>query len=174
MAHDANGHHGHHVIPFKVLTQVFLVLVALTVLTVLTAQGLDLGVLDVPLALTIASVKAGLVIMIFMALKYDKRVNALTFGLSAIFVVIFIVVTLFDTAFRGDMSNVDAMTVDELNRKTEQLEQRYMEEADDPTVSGVPPTVEEAAEGETTPMDGAEEDAEGEAASQDTTAGSGQ
>ena len=171
MAHDENGHHGHHIIPFKVLTNVFLALVGLTVLTVLTAQGLDLGVLDVPLALTIASVKAALVITIFMALKYDKRVNALAFGMSGIFVIIFIVVTLFDTAFRGDMSNVDAMTVDELNRKTEQLEQRYMDGAVDPTVSGAPPTVEEAAEGETTVMEGGDADVVDEAAAAPDTTG---
>lgn len=107
--------HGHHVIPKKTLLTVFGVLVALTILTAVTAQ-LDLGGLDVPLALAIATTKAGLVVMFFMALKYDNRVNSLTFALGVVFVIVFLTFTLFDTAFRGDLGNVGTETISDIDR----------------------------------------------------------
>lgn len=107
--------HGHHVTPKKTLYLVFGALVALTIITALTAQ-LELGGLDVPLALTIASVKASLVVLFFMALKYDSRVNSLVFTLGIVFVVVFLTFTLFDTAFRGDLGNVGTETISDIER----------------------------------------------------------
>lgn len=107
--------HGHHVTPKKTLFTVFGALVALTILTGLTAQ-IDLGVFNIPLALTIAGSKAALVVLFFMALKYDNRVNALVFTLGVVFVVVFLTFTLFDTAFRGDLGNVGTETISDLER----------------------------------------------------------
>lgn len=121
MAHATS--HGHHIIPLKTLLTVFGALVGLTLLTVLTAQ-VDLGLFNVPLALAIAGTKAALVVTFFMALKYDNQVNTLTFAVGSIFVVIFLVFTLFDTAFRGDVGNVDPYTIDDLNRQEELLLER--------------------------------------------------
>ena len=125
MAHaEGNAeNHGHHIIPFKVLLSVFLGLVALTVITVVTAQ-VDLGPLNVPIAIALASTKAVLVVLFFMALKYDKPVNSMVFGIGTLFVVIFIVFTLFDTAFRGDLGNVSPLTITEEERQLEELRQR--------------------------------------------------
>ena len=120
----ADDHHGHHIIPFGLLMKVFGGLVFLTIITVLTATQLDLGVLNVPLALAIAGTKAALVITFFMALKYDNRVNTLVFVVGCIFVCVFLVFTLFDTAFRGDMGNVDTMPLDDRTRIEEELRQR--------------------------------------------------
>ncbi|MFQ5568830.1 MAG: cytochrome C oxidase subunit IV family protein [Rhodothermales bacterium] len=108
MAHAAHQdkHHGHHIIPKKTLGLVFAALVVLTILTALTAQ-LDLGSFNVPLALAIALTKASLVVAFFMALKYDNRVNVLVFSVGAIFVVVFLVFTLFDTAFRGSLNTME-------------------------------------------------------------------
>lgn len=105
MAHAE--HHGHHITPLKTLTKVILALAALTILTVITAE-IDLGPLHslhVPLALTIAGAKAYLVVSIFMGLKYDNKVNTLVLTIGIMFVVVFLVFTLFDTAFRGDLDN---------------------------------------------------------------------
>lgn len=110
MAH-AEEHH-HHIIPKKVLFIVFGVLVALTVLTALTAQ-LDLGGFNVPLALAIAFTKASLVLAIFMALKYDNRVNTLVFSIGAVFVGVFLLFTLFDTALRGSLGIMEAGVIEE-------------------------------------------------------------
>ncbi len=121
-AHDADNKH-HHIIPIKTLTMVFGALVALTVITVLTAQ-VDLGVLNVPLALAIAGTKATLVVAIFMALYYDNRVNTVVFAVGAVFVVVFLSFTLLDTNYRGDLGNVAVETITDEERRAEELEAR--------------------------------------------------
>ena len=115
--------HGHHIIPKKLLYKVFGALVVLTILTALTAQ-IDLGPGNVPLALAIAGTKAALVVMFFMALKYDKRVNTLVFTLGTVFAVVFLVFTLFDTAFRGDLGNVGKETISDIQRREEMMKAR--------------------------------------------------
>jgi len=114
MSHDSS----HHIIPFRTLATVFGSLIGLTVLTVVAAM-LPLGPLDMPVAILIAMVKASLVVLYFMALKYDKPVNSLTFSVGTLFVVIFITFTLFDTAFRGDLGDVSPRTVDEITQEEE-------------------------------------------------------
>lgn len=115
--------HGHHITPLKTLLSVFAALIGLTVLTAVTAQ-IDLGRFNVPLALLIAGSKALLVIMYFMALKYDKRINTLVFALGGVFVLVFLTLTLFDTAFRGDLGNVGAQTISDQERIEEMARQR--------------------------------------------------
>ncbi len=126
MAHDthahADGEHGHHLIPMSVLLKTFGGLIFLTILTVYTATQLDLGAFDVPVALTIAICKATLVVMFFMGLKYDNRVNTLVLILGILFVMIFISFTLFDTAFRGDIGNVGEDTVEDITLEAERLQ----------------------------------------------------
>ena len=112
---DQAGHHSHHITPLKTLAYVFGGLVILTVTTVVTAQ-IDLGVFNVPLALTIATAKACLVVVFFMALKWDNKVNTLILSIGVLFAIVFVVFTLFDTAFRGDLSNVDSTTISEQER----------------------------------------------------------
>ncbi len=118
--HDTDEHHGHHIVPQKILLAVFGGLVFLTVVTVVTAR-IDLGVFNVPLALAIAFTKAGLVITFFMALKYDNPVNTLVFSLGAVFVLIFLVFTLFDTSFRGALGTMEAGTIADQQRAEEAL-----------------------------------------------------
>ncbi len=109
MAH-AEEHH-HHITPKKTLFIVFGVLVVLTVGTAVTAQ-IDLGGYNVPLALAIAFTKAALVLAIFMALKYDNRVNTLVFSVGAIFVGVFLLITLMDTAMRGSLGLMEAGVIE--------------------------------------------------------------
>lgn len=118
MSHEA--HHGHHITPVSTLVKVIAALAILTILTVAVSR-VDLGPLHVPMALFIAGVKAMLVVTFFMALKWDNRVNALVLTIGVIFVVVFTVFTLFDTAFRGDLSNVDAMTIADEQRAEARL-----------------------------------------------------
>lgn len=119
-----SSQHGHHVIPKKVLFSVFGALVFLTVLTAVTAEYVDIGAFNIPLALAIAGSKAGLVVTFFMALKYDNRVNTLVFMFGAVFVVVFLTFTLFDTAFRGDLGNVGTETISETESREELLRER--------------------------------------------------
>jgi len=117
MAHD------HHIIPLPVLLKVFGSLIVLTGITYGVAQ-IPLGPLDVPVAIAIAAVKATLVVLFFMALKYDNPVNTLTFTVGTIFVLVFITFTLFDTAFRGDLGNVSERTKAEIDRAEEEAMQQ--------------------------------------------------
>ena len=119
MAHTE--HDSHHVIPMKVLLRVFGALVVLTVLTVAVAQ-LDLGVLDLPVALGIAGAKSALVVLFFMALKYDKGVNSMVFTVGTVFVVVFLFFTLLDVSFRGDLGNVAPETISAQERRAEELQ----------------------------------------------------
>lgn len=127
------AHAEHHITPKKTLIQVFVALVTLTAITVFAAQ-IDLGPLNVPIALSIAIVKASLVVVIFMALKHDNRMNAVVFLVGAVFVAVFLVLTLFDTAYRGDLPNTVEGTIME-----EQAEQDALR-ARDPGPTPVPPS----------------------------------
>ncbi len=114
----------HHIIPQKMLLKVFGALVFLTVLTVVTAKYVDIGPMNIVLALAIASTKAALVVTIFMALKYDKRVNVLVFVVGVLFVAIFLAFTLFDTMFRGQYGFMEAETIQYQERVQEEMRQR--------------------------------------------------
>ncbi len=78
--HDDHGHHEGlpgtigHVAPWQTLVKVLVTLLFLTVITVAVAQ-VDLGRMNIVGALGIASVKASIVALWFMHLRYDKRFN---------------------------------------------------------------------------------------------------
>jgi len=113
----------HHILPKDTLFKVFGGLIVLTVLTVAVAY-VPLGPLAVPVAIGIAATKATLVVLFFMALWYDNPVNALTFTIGIIMVMVFITFTLFDTAFRGDLGNVEAQTVQEMDREAKEAQEK--------------------------------------------------
>ena len=117
MAHD-----GPHIVPKSVLLQVFGGLILLTIITVGVAY-VPLGPLGVPVAIGIAVAKASLVVLFFMHLKYDNPVNALTFTIGSIFVIVFVAITLLDTAFRGDLGNVDQRTIQQIQAEEERTQQ---------------------------------------------------
>lgn len=85
-----------HVMPVKVLIGVFIALVALTVLTVEAAK-FDVGSADVIVSMAIATIKASLVVFIFMHLWYDKAVNQIAFFFSIIFASFFLCMILLDS-----------------------------------------------------------------------------
>src|SRR5512140_2813972 len=67
-----------HIVPMPVLLAVFAALVAFTVLTVAAAR-FELGSWNLIVAMVIATVKASLVVLYFMHLRYDQPFNALIF-----------------------------------------------------------------------------------------------
>jgi cytochrome c oxidase subunit 4 len=91
-AHRGSG----HVVSIKVLVATWLVLLVLTGVTVLVAQ-IDLGRANIVAALGIASLKATVVALIFMHLKYEGRFKTVVFVSSVLFAVIFTGFILFDT-----------------------------------------------------------------------------
>ena len=150
MANAHADHHGHHIVPLKLLWGVFGALVFLTIFTVITAHYVDLGPLNLPLAIAIAVSKATLVVTVFMALRWDNRVNLLIFSLGFIFVIVFLSFTLFDTSFRGDLSNAEENYISDQERIEQQLQERQ-----DRLEQGLPLDVEEE------PADAAHEDDHG-------------
>ena len=115
--------HGHHIIPLKVYWAVFGGLILLT-LTTTEAAALDLGGFNVPVALLIAGAKATLVVLFFMALKYDKKVNAMIFSIGLIFVLVFIGFVLLDTEFRGAFDSMLQGTVTDQKATEAELQAR--------------------------------------------------
>jgi cytochrome c oxidase subunit 4 len=132
MAHA--GSHDHHITAYRTLLATFIALVVLTVTTVVTSQ-IDLGAFNVPLALSIAVGKASIVVAFFMGLKYDNKVNLLVLVVGIMMVMVFIIFTLLDTAFRGDLGNVDSQTIEERNRQEEVLRAQEPEAAPAPAVT---------------------------------------
>jgi cytochrome c oxidase subunit 4 len=97
-AHAGHGHHDHgfsHPMPIWMLFSVFFALLFLTGLTVFQAQ-FDLGNAEIWASLTIATIKAALVILFFMHLLWDKPLNAIVILGSLIFVALFLGFTLMD------------------------------------------------------------------------------
>jgi len=78
---------GHHVLPMKVYINVFVILLFLTALTVIVAQ-FDFGSLNAFIAIAVATVKATLVAMYFMHLKYDDKTNAICLVAGFFFLIV--------------------------------------------------------------------------------------
>lgn len=113
-----SGHDDHgvgHVVPFKPLILTGLALLVLTVITVAVAQ-VDLGELNIWVALLVATVKAAFVALFFMHLFWDRPFNGFIFVGSIAFVVLFIALALTDTfeyrdsVIPGDSKDVQAIT----------------------------------------------------------------
>ncbi len=145
MAHDS----GHHILPKATLFQVFGALIVLTIITVAVAY-VPLGPLNIPVAVGIAASKATLVVLFFMHLKYDNPVNALTFTIGLIFVGLFIGITLVDTMFWGDLDHVNPQSIELIEQRQEEAQQRQ----DELENLGVTPANSPDEEGATAPTNG--------------------
>ena len=91
--HDPLSHHK------KTYVVVWLLLLAMTVITVWTSYH-NFGVMNIVVAMGIASFKAILVMLYFMHLKYDNKVNQVVFAAAFFFLLIFVGLTLSDELFR--------------------------------------------------------------------------
>ena len=104
--HDA--HTGPHVVPLWLLAAVLAALLVLTVVTVAVTL-VDLGNFNIFVALIIAVIKAALVVLYFMHLRWDSPFNSVILISSLLFVAVFMAFALIDTAeYRP---NVDAAPI---------------------------------------------------------------
>ena len=94
-----NNNQAGHIFEYKTLLAVLIVLFILTGVTV-GASYIDLGALNIWLALTIASAKASFVLLFFMHMKYEGRVLVWSFLGTVFFLGIMISFTFWDVAFR--------------------------------------------------------------------------
>lgn len=96
MAHDAthaaSNDHGHgehvgHLVPVRYLVMAGLALLVLTIITV-AVRFVDLGEANMPIAMGVAVVKATIVALVFMHLRWDRPFNLLVLVGSILFVLL--------------------------------------------------------------------------------------
>jgi len=92
-----------HVVPYTVYLAVFGALMVLTVLTVVVAF-FDLGNLNVAVALTVAVIKASLVVLFFMHVRYASTITKLVVISSLVWLGFLFFITLSDYLTRGWMA----------------------------------------------------------------------
>jgi cytochrome c oxidase subunit 4 len=100
-AHADLGHE--HVTPLSVYFGIFGALMVLTIITVAVAW-LDLGTLNVGVALVVAVVKANLVVLYFMHLKYSSKLTWIVVGSGVFWLLILLGIIMADYATRGWMA----------------------------------------------------------------------
>ncbi len=110
------AHGQHHITPLKTFLKVYTSLIALTIFTVYTATQWNLGWLNTPLAMLIATVKVAIVALWFMHLKYDTKLNKVTFLSAFFFLLLFFGLTAMDVFTRD---NFDDTSISELKAKVE-------------------------------------------------------
>jgi len=88
-----------HILPYKTFLLVWAALLLLTATTVAVAQ-VNLGALNIWVALAIAALKSGLVIAFFMHMKYEQRMFKLALLAALLILAIFIGFTFFDVLYR--------------------------------------------------------------------------
>ena len=95
-AHPSAASHAPHVMSRGTLLATAGALLGLTAITVLVAS-VDLGEVNVIAALAIATLKATLVALFFMHLKYEHRFFRVILVASVVFAVLFVAFVVFDT-----------------------------------------------------------------------------
>ncbi len=94
---------GHFIIPKKYYQFTFVALLVLTVFTVAISR-VDLGILNTPMAIFVASVKASLVGAFFMGLRWERANLIFVFGAIAA-LILFFLFTFVDLASRGAITS---------------------------------------------------------------------
>jgi len=88
-----------HIVPYKTFAIIWGILLVLTGVTVWVAQY-NLGALNIWVALTIASVKSGLVVAFFMHMKYEQPLFKISLITTLVILAIFIGFNFFDVLYR--------------------------------------------------------------------------
>ena len=101
-----------HIVSLRVYLMVGLALYILTAVTVRVSLIL-LGGLNVVVAVTIAAIKATLVVLFFMHLLYDNKMYALVFLVAILFLAFFIMLTMFDVVTRDEMDELQLKPIEE-------------------------------------------------------------
>jgi cytochrome c oxidase subunit IV len=93
-----------HVAPKSMYYGIFAALMVFTAITVGVAF-INLGRFNFPVAISIAVIKATLVILFFMHVKYSSRLTKLIIATGMFFLLILFVLTLTDYVSRGWLTN---------------------------------------------------------------------
>ena len=113
--HDGHEEHGlGHVVKPSILYGTGFILILMTAITV-AVRYVDAGELNIPIALGIAGVKACLVALFFMHLRWDRSFNAMIFVTSVVLVVLLMMFVLMDSGqyepdvFEGNPMDVQSI-----------------------------------------------------------------
>lgn len=111
MSQDAAaGEHKPHVLPIHLYLGVWASLIVLTVITVWVSYH-DYGNLNIYVAMAVATVKASLVVLFFMHLKYDEPFNGIVFVGTLLCLGIFVALTMADFKDRGHVNPIVAREI---------------------------------------------------------------
>jgi cytochrome c oxidase subunit 4 len=88
-----------HIVSYKTFLIIWVALLILTGITIAVAQY-NLGALNIWVALGIATLKAGLVVAVFMHMQYENRLFKLSLLSALTILAIFIGFTFFDVLYR--------------------------------------------------------------------------
>jgi len=91
----------HHVVPVKTYLAIFGALMVGTALTVIVAR-FNFGTLNILIALTVACIKATLVILFFMHVAYSSKLTKVVIGAGLFWFMILILMTITDYRVRRD------------------------------------------------------------------------
>jgi cytochrome c oxidase subunit 4 len=123
---ESGGHHGvGHIVPVKILAATGIALLILTAITVWVAS-IDLGNINIWVALFVAAAKGSLVALFFMHLRYDRPFNGIILVVSLAFVALFISFALTDT--REYAPDVDTGNAPLVEQKLGEIERAGTEE----------------------------------------------
>jgi len=105
--HDGKVHA--HISSWRFLVAIFFTLIFLTFVTVQVSYY-DFGSFNTVVALVVATIKASLVSLFFMHLRYDKWFNGFIFVMAFVFLGIFLLLTSDDIFTRGQIDYVNGRT----------------------------------------------------------------
>ena len=89
-----------HIVPVRIYFLIFLALLVGTILTAVVAFRDFPGPFNAVVALTIACIKAGLVVLYFMHMRYSSRLIWIVFGSALFWLAIMFALTLSDYSTR--------------------------------------------------------------------------
>lgn len=96
----------HFIVPVKYYIGTFIALLFLTFITVFVAQ-FDFGSFNIVVAMLVAIAKAALVVLFFMALRWDKGVNIFYLASGLLSIIIFLAFLIGDIKMRGAINKVE-------------------------------------------------------------------
>ena len=103
----SDNHSEHFIVPLKYYVGTLIALLILTVVTVAVAQ-VDLGPLNIYVAMAVAMVKAGFVIAFFMGVRWEEGFNKVIIFGTFLFMFLFLAITLFDVFTRDQVFDNEA------------------------------------------------------------------
>lgn len=101
---------GPHILPISLYLAVGTILLVLTAVTVYISF-LDFSGFNLVVAMLIAAVKATLVALFFMHLRYDSKMYSVIFVGALMFLAVFIIFTMFDTLHRDSLYEIRSQSV---------------------------------------------------------------